>query len=316
LPIPYYHVVFTIDHVFNPLIWRNQKEMYNVLIQVAAQLLKAYGKSELGGEIGFTMVLHTWGQQMQRHVHGHYIVTGGALVSSERGGYRWRAAKQNFLFDAEQFSLDFRGAFCERVGQLWEEGELDTGEGKMEVGRMLEEARGKRWNVYFQPPIGDKEKLLDYLGRYVYRIAMSNHRIVKVADGQVSFEFYDNRDEGKKKVKTMSAVNFIGMFLMHVLPRQFMRIRHFGLHHGSSRKKLKEARKLLGLPRELPVMMKLKLIDWLKLILEKDQDPRLCSYCGEGLMLPVHEFGPIPAWRVKLLAIMNIFTRWQPGFAT
>lgn len=89
-----------------------------------------------------------------------------------------------------------------------------------------------------------------------------------------------------------------------------MRIRHFGLHHESSRKKLKEARKLLGLPRELPVMMKLKLI------LETDQDPRLCPYCGEGLMMPIHEFGPIPAWRVKLLAIMNIFMRWQPGFAT
>lgn len=193
---------------------------------------------------------------------------------------------------------------------------MDTGRGELDVEGMLEETRQKRWNVYFQPPIGDKEKLLDYLGRYVYRIAMSNHRIVKVEKGQVSFEYYDNRDEGKKKVKTVGAVEFIGNYLMHVLPKRFVRIRHYGLHHGSCREKLKEARKLLGLPRALPVMLKLKLVDWLMLILKTEEDPRQCQYCGEGLMLPVSEFGPIPAWRLKVLVIMNMFFRWKPGFAT
>jgi uncharacterized OB-fold protein len=313
LPIPYFHVVFTIDHVFNPLVWRNQEQMYAALIEVAAKLLKAYGQAELGGELGFTLVLHTWGQKMQRHLHAHFIVTGGALVC-EQEGYRWQAAKENFLFDAQAFSQDYRAAFCRQVRSMWHRGVLETDD--LDVEAMLAKAQSQRWNVYFQPPVSGQEKLLDYLGRYVYRIAMSNHRIVNVADGQVTCEYYDNQDEGKLKTMTVSAVDFIGMFLQHVLPRRFVRIRHFGLHHASCREKLQEARQLLGLPRALPIILKLKLLDWLMLILESEQDPRLCPYCGEGLMLPIHEFGPIPAWRVKLLVIMAMITKWKPAFVT
>jgi hypothetical protein len=313
LPIPYFHVVFTIDHVFNPLVWRNQAQIYTALIQVAAQLLKAYGQKYLGGEMGFTVVLHTWGQKMQAHLHVHFIVTGGALVSTAEG-YRWQAAKHNFLFDATQFSKDFRGAFCERVRQLWQAGKLDTGEASLDVESMLQKATNQNWNVFFQPPVSGTQNLLDYLGRYVYRIAVSNHRIVNVQAGKVTFEYYDNQEGGKLKRLTVSAVDFIGLFLMHVLPRRFVRIRHFGLHHPSCRGKLQQARKLLGLPFELPVMLKLKLLDWLMLILDTDQDPRLCPYCGEGLMLVIHEFGPIPAWRVKLLALIAVISRWKPAF--
>lgn len=312
LPIPYFHVVFTIDHVFNPLVWRNQKRMYEALIAVAAQLLKQYGQDKLGGELGMTMVLHTWGQQMQRHLHVHFIVTGGALVTTETG-YRWQAAKANFLFDAVEFSQAYRGAFCRQVLKLWQTGQLDDGGGQLAVGEMVAHALGQRWQVYFQPPVSSQEKLLDYLGRYVYRIAMSNHRIVQVADGQVSFEYYDNRVGGQLKTRTVSAVDFIGLFLQHVLPRRFVRIRHFGLHQASCREKLQAARQLLGLPRELPIMLKLKLLDWLMLILKTDQDPRLCPYCGAGLMLVIHEFEPLPAWRVKLLSILEVFTRWKPA---
>jgi hypothetical protein len=197
---------------------------------------------------------------------------------------------------------------------MWHRGVLETDD--LDVEAMLAKAQSQRWNVYFQPPVSGQEKLLDYLGRYVYRIAMSNHRIVNVADGQVTCEYYDNQDEGKLKTMTVSAVDFIGMFLQHVLPRRFVRIRHFGLHHASCREKLQEARQLLGLPRALPIILKLKLLDWLMLILESEQDPRLCPYCGEGLMLPIHEFGPIPAWRVKLLVIMAMITKWKPAFVT
>jgi hypothetical protein len=109
LPIPYFHVVFTIDHVFNPLVWWNQEVMYAHLIETAAQTLKAYGRKYLGGELGFTLVLHTWGQSLQKHPHLHFIVTGGALVETA-DGYRWQAAKHNYLFPAEEFSHDFRTA--------------------------------------------------------------------------------------------------------------------------------------------------------------------------------------------------------------
>ena len=315
LPIPYFHVVFTIDHIFNPLVWRNQKKMYNLLIEKAVEKLKEYGKIYLGGELGITMVLHTWGQKMQPHVHGHFIVTGGALVC-EGEEYRWAAAKRKFLFPVTRLSKDFRVAFCEGVRKLWTAGKLETGKEDLKVAERLEEASQKDWQVYIQPPIKGSDQLLDYLGRYVNRIAISNHRIVKVAKGKVTFEYYDNRDSGKLKTMTLTAIDFIGNFLMHVLPRRFVRIRHFGLHHSSCRKKLKQARKLLGLPRELPVMLKLTLIDWLMTILEPEEDLDRCPRCGEGRLVVIREFGPVPAWRVKLMRILGQFMRWKGVFAT
>lgn len=315
LPIPYFHVVFTIDHIFNPLVWRNQKMLYNLLIEKAVEKLKEYGIKYLGGELGITMVLHTWGQKMQPHVHGHFIVTGGALVR-EGEEYRWAAAKRKFLFPATQLSKDFRVAFCEGIRKLWIAGKLETGKEDSKVAEMLEEASQKDWQVYIQPPLKGADQLLDYLGRYVNRIAISNHRIVKAAKGKVTFEYYDNRDSGKLKTMTLTALDFIGNFLMHVLPRRFVRIRHFGLHHSSCRKKLKRVRKLLGLPRELPVMLKLTLIDWLMTILEPEEDLDSCPRCGEGRLVVIREFGPVPAWRVKLMRILGQCMRWKGVFAT
>lgn len=311
LPIHYYHIVFTIDHVFNPLVWRNKKKLYNHLCRTAAKLLKEYGRRYLGGELGFTMVLHTWGQTMQQHPHVHVMVTGGALVK-EGNGYRWQKAKQTFLFPVKELSADFRRVFCAGVKSLTEEGELDTDDGHLDVAAMVKEAESKDWEVYIQPPQEGKEKLLDYLGRYVARIAMSNHRIVKVERGKVSFEYYDNRDGGKLKVMTLTAVEFIRRFLLHVLPNRLMRIRHYGLHHGSCRAKLERARRLLGLIAAIPVTVKLKLLDWLKDIL--GEDPRKCPHCGQGSMVKVRTFGPISKWRLKLAPVVGLFQRW--GLAT
>ncbi|MGB7875130.1 MAG: transposase, partial [Anaerolineales bacterium] len=235
LPIPYFHVVFTIDHVFNPLVWWNQEVMYAHLIKTAAQILKTYGQKYLGGEIGFTMVLHTWGQSIQRHPHLHFMVTGGALVHTA-DGYRWQPAKNKFLFPAEQFSLDFRRAFCAGVQKLCQEGCLNVRDGNLDVAGMLRKANAKNWEVFIQPPLYGPEKLIDYLGRYVFRIAISNHRILGLNNGLVRFSYFDNREDGKHKQMILPAVEFIGRFLSHVLPERFVRIRHFGLHHGSCRR--------------------------------------------------------------------------------
>ena len=312
LPIQYYHVVFTIDHLFNPLVWHNQERLYTLLIQVAARLLKQYGQTYLGGEIGFTLILHTWGQSMQPHPHVHFIVTGGALVNAAEG-YRWQPAKRKFLFPVKMLSKDFRQAFCADVRQLWQEEKLDTMDGKLDVAGMLAEAESKDWEVYIQAPPCGLEKLLDYLGRYVFRIAISNHRILAVERGTVTFEYYDNRRDGALKQMTLPAEEFIRRFLLHVLPEHFVRIRHFGLHHGSCRARLQQARRLLGLPSELPIPIKLKLLDWLKKVLQSEEDPRLCPFCRQGIMVPLREFGPLSGWRASLFPLLG--TCMRLGFA-
>jgi len=314
LPIPYFHVVFTIDHVFNPLVWLNQEVMYAHLIEAAAQTLKAYGWQYLGGELGFTLVLHTWGQSLQKHPHAHFMVTGGALVETA-GGYRWQAAKHNYLFPVQEFSRDFRAAFCSGVQKLWQAGSLNTCAGNLDVAGMLHKAEATDWEIFIQAPLYGAEKLIEYLGRYIFRIAISNHRILDVQHGQVTFQYYDNREgnkfKGQLKQMTLPAVEFIGRFLSHVLPSRFVRIRHFGLHHGSCRKKLQHARRLLGLPMQLPLILKLKLIEWLKQILQTETDPRLCPVCKKGLLLPSRQFAPVSAWRQQLLPLLAFFERWK-----
>jgi hypothetical protein len=323
LPIHYYHVVFTIDHVFNPLVAFNQKLLFNLFIETAAQLLKEFGRKYLGGEIGFSMVLHTWGQTIQDHLHLHFIVTGGALVSSPTG-YSWNAASREYLFPVELLSNQFRNRFCFEISKRWADGKLNTNDGALDVQAMLTEALSKDWEVYIQAPLYEKEKLIEYLGRYIFRIAISNHRIVAVGKDTVTFKYFDNRNKskqkkmmgkGKEKLMTLPAIEFIRRFLSHVLPNGFVRVRHFGLHHSSCRAKLQQARHVLGLPFELPATLKLKFLDWFKQITGSDEDPRICKFCGKGLMLPVREFGPVHGWRLKLISYLEVFASWRNAFA-
>ena len=322
LPIHYFHVVFTLDHVFNRLVAFNQKLLFNLFIEVAAQLLKEFGQKYLGGEIGFSMVVHTWGQTMQEHLHIHFIVTGGALVStgstqrvSSPTGYSWKAADHKFLFPVKLLSNQFRNRFCFALSQLWVDGKLNTNDSALDVQGMLTEALSKNWEVYIQAPLYDKEKLIEYLGRYIFRIAISNHRIVAVGKDTVTFKYFDNRDDGKEKLMTLHVFEFIRRFLSHVLPDGFVRVRHFGLHHSSCRAKLQHARRLLGLPFELPPILKLKFLDWFKKIIGSDDDPRLCKFCGIGWMLPVREFEPLRGWRLTLVSWLEVFRSWKFAFA-
>jgi len=320
LPIHYYHVVFTIDHVFNDLVAFNQKLLFNLFIEVAARLLKEFGQKYLGGEIGFSMVLHTWGQTMQEHLHIHFIVTGGALVyptgtMSSATGHSWNPASHKFLFPVKLLSNQFRNRFCFELSKLWTDGELNTNDGALDVQSMLQQALSQKWEVYIQSPLYDKEKLIEYLGRYIFRIAISNHRIVAVRKDTVTFKYYDNRDEGKEKLMTLSAMEFIRRFLSHVLPDGFVRVRHFGLHNAACRAKLQQARRVLGLPFELPAILKLKFLDWFKKITGSDEDPRICKFCGKGLMLPVREFPPQHGWRRTITSWLEVFSSWRNAFA-
>jgi hypothetical protein len=236
------------------------------------------------------------------------------LVSTPHG-YRWQAAKPKYLFDALELSKDFRRRFCQGVRQLSQAGSLVTNEGQLDVTHMIATAEAKDWEVFIQPPLYGVEKLIEYLGRYIFRIAISNHRIVSVKGDQVTFKYFDNRDQGKPKQMTLSAMEFIRRFLSHVLPARFVRIRHFGLHHGSCRAKLQQARRVLGLPFQLPIILKLKFLDWFKQIMKSEADPRICKFCGKGLMLPIREFGPVFGWRLKFHSFLGLVTSWKNAFA-
>jgi hypothetical protein len=212
-------------------------------------------------------------------------------------------------------SNQFRNRFCFALSQLWADGKLNTNDDALDVQAMLNQALSKNWEVYIQKPLYDKEKLIEYLARYIFRIAISNHRIVAVGKDTVTFKYFDNRDDGKEKLMTLPVFEFIRRFLSHVLPDGFVRVRHFGLHHSSCRTKLQHARRILGLPFELPITLKLKFLDWFKQITMSDDDPRICKFCGKGLMLPIREFPPLHGWRLKIHSFLDAFTSWKNAFA-
>ena len=247
------------------------------------------------------------------------VSTGSTQRVSSPTGYSWNAASRAYLFPVELLSNIFRNRFCFEILQLWQAGELETNDGALNVADMVRHALSQDWEVYIKKPLYDKEKLIEYLGRYIFRIAISNHRIIAVGKDTVTFKYFDNQDktqeQAPQKLMTLPALEFIRRFLSHVLPDGFVRVRHFGLHNSSCRAKLQQARRVLGLPFEIPIILKLKFLDWFKKIMQSEQDPRLCKFCGKGLMLPVREFGPVHGWRLKLISWLEVFTSWKNAFA-
>jgi len=166
--------------------------------------------------------------------------------------------------------------------------------------------RSKRWEVYIKRAPEDPRLLIEYLGKYIYRVAISNYRIVSIEKGQVQFTYHDNRDDGKEKVMTLPALEFIRRFLSHVLPPRFVRVRHYGLHHSSKQEELAESRRQLDLPEALPEKPVLYLHEWLSSFLPEEQDPRTCPFCGEGRMFLRSEFGPVTPAKSRLLTLLGI----------
>ncbi|MBK7920021.1 MAG: transposase [Chloroflexi bacterium] len=245
------------------------------------------------------------------------MVTGGALVQTKQGG-KWQPARKQWLFPVKKLSADFRWAFCAGVLALARQGQLVWDEAAMgqTIGEMVASALQQDWEVYIEaPPKGadnrNPETLAEYLGRYMHAIAISNHRILHVGPEGVTFRYRDNRENGAEKEMTLPGVAFIRRFLLHVLPHRFVRIRHYGLHHGLAKADRRQARALLGFGGELPVAAKLHLLDWLKSFLE--EDPNLCPRCGQGQMRTVREFGPVIGWRAVVARLLGMPTRAQPA---
>ena len=259
LPVPYFHNVFTIPHELNPLALRNKKVVYDILFAAASETLQTFAadaKRGLDGRLGFTAVLHTWDQRLRLHLHLHCVIAGGALSPDSK---QWTNARRNFLFPVKALSKVFRGKFISRLRTAFVAAEL-TFPGRIapratekEFAQLLGRLREKNWVVYSKAPFAGPEKVLDYLGRYTHRVAIANHRIADVGGEHVTFHYRDRADGNRRKRCTVTAEEFIRRFLLHVLPKSYCRIRHFGfLASRAKGRGLARCRELLGLPPEIP----------------------------------------------------------------
>ena len=253
LPVPYFHVVFTLPHLLNPLLRVNQRALYNLLFQAAAQTLQEFARdpTHLGAEIGITAVLHTWGQTLTGHVHVHCIVTGGGLTTD---GRQWRSCRRRFLFAVKALSKILRGKYRAGLSRLRAQHHLCFAGASAPLAddsaweAFLKQLYRTPWVVYSQPPFGGPQQVLKYLSRYTHRVAISNERLVFVGNGVVRFRYKDYSCGGTTKVMELRAEEFLRRFLLHVVPPHFVRIRHFGLLANRCRQdKLARCRQILAL---------------------------------------------------------------------
>jgi hypothetical protein len=253
LPVPYYHVVFTLPQQIGRLALQNAKQIYTILFRAASQTLleTAAEPRLLGASIGFLAVLHTWGQNLHLHPHLHCVVPGGGISLD---GSRWIACrKSSFFLPVRVLSHRFRKKFLHQLGQAFHKGMLRfSGElrplADLAAFRTLcEKAARLDWVVHVKPPFGGPERVLKYLARYTHRVAISNHRLRSLDQGRVTFEWKDYADRSRTKNMTLDAVEFIRRFLLHVLPSGMVRIRQFGFLANRVRKeKLDRCRTLLA----------------------------------------------------------------------
>ncbi len=244
LPVPYFHVVFTLPHALNNLILQNNRALLCLLFHSVSQTLLKFGHGQFGGKTGFLSILHTWDQRLGAHYHLHVVVPAGAL--SNDGG-RWIHASRTFLYPVRALGKVYRGKFISGMKKLW--ASLRQPFDAVPLKDLLRQLYGKPWNVYSKRPFGDPEAVLAYLGRYTHRVAISNHRIVDVSDGHVTFEYRDRRDGDAVKTQRLPGVAFMRRFLLHVLPVGFMRIRHYGFFANRFRKSsLQVIRAFLNVP--------------------------------------------------------------------
>lgn len=250
LPTEYFHVVFTVPEAIAAIAFYNKKLLYDILFQTTAQTLLQIAADRLGVTLGFFCVLHSWGQNLHFHPHLHCVVPGGGLSVD---GQRWISARRRFLLPVRLLSRRFRRLFLEALekayaqGQLQFFGELEPLRDPQAFADYLAPLRKKEWVVYAKPPFGGPQHVIDYLGRYTHRVAISNHRLLSMEDGRVSFAWKDYRDAGKDKVMTVAAEEFIRLFLQHALPTGFQRIRYYGFLANCHRaEKLPLCRRLLA----------------------------------------------------------------------
>jgi len=296
LPVPYFHLVFTLPHDLNGLIGQCPRAIYEMLFGAVSATLTEFAANPrwLGGTAAFTLMLHTWKQDLGRHVHVHALVPGGALCTDGK----WVAAKRGFLFPITALSEVFRGKFVAALKAARQGGKLRAQAPLKDAAweALLARLYVHDWVVYAKHSLGGPEQVLDYLGRYTHRVAISNERILGMDEDTVSLRVRDWAHGNRRRTIGVPAQTFIERFLLHVLPKGFKRIRHYGLI-GPAHKatKLSQARAALSAPVPDPVvvesvqafMHRIHRLEWLR-----------CPHCGKGQFVPTAPIAPAP---VRLL---------------
>jgi hypothetical protein len=292
LDVPYFHVVFTVPAEIEVIAFQNQTVVYDILFRAASETLCtiAADPEHLGAQIGFLGVLHTWGQNLQHHPHIHFLVPGGGIAPD---GQRWIACRPGFFLPVRVLSRMFRGRFLHDLQKAFTAGELSFFCAHHHLHepaafrRHLSPAWKTDWVVYAKPPFAGPRQVLDYVGRYTHRVAISNNRLMSIDDGKVRFRWKDYRDGSRQKTMTLKAEEFIRRFLIHVLPDGFHRIRYFGFLGNCHRaRKLERCRDLLGMEPSLPAAAPPAdyrdrfeaLVGW---------SLRECPHCRTGLMVVI-----------------------------
>lgn len=292
LPVEYYHVVFTLPGEAAELALVNRAALYDLLFQSAAATLRevAANPKRLGAQVGVLMVLHTWGQNLHHHPHVHAVVTGGGLSCDARGSVpdspRWAPCRKGFFLPVRVLSRVFRGKYLEGVRKLFDAGQLKLPGRWRELAdpsafsRWLTPLYHQDWVVYAKRPFGGPTQVLKYLARYTHRVAISNSRLVDVADGRVSFRYKDYADAHRSKTMTLTADEFLRRFVQHVLPKGFVKVRHYGLLANRCREE------------RLALCRRLLLVENVRAALPEgaaDKDPieasRCCPHCGSQRMV-------------------------------
>lgn len=281
----YFHVVFTVPQQLHLLIYQNQKLLYNLLYKAVSETLFALSRDRkyLGAQPGFFCVLHTWGQNLHYHPHLHVVVMAGGLNSINQ----WQSSSKKFFIPVRVLSKMFRGKYLHYLRQYYRQdllnlyGQLEQFRDEQAFQDLLDSCYEKDWYTYCKQPFSGPLAVIQYLGRYTHRIAISNHRIVRVGEHTVTFTVRDKKDQQGTKHVTLPGMEFIRRFLMHVLPKGFVKIRYYGVLANRNKKtKLALCRTLTASPEYKPRFEGMKTVDILCLLLQRDV--RMCPACGQG----------------------------------
>ncbi len=296
IPVGYFHVVFTLPHELNPLILRNKRPLLNLLFAAVSNTLQTFAADpqwHMEGQLGYLAVLHTWNQKLLDHFHLHCIVPAGVLQDHRT----WKPTRPTYLFKVGSLAKHFRTVYLQLLREAYHSGILifpgtiSSLTDSEAFSQLLNQLSTTNWIVYAKPPFAGPEQILSYLGRYTHRVAISNHRILSVHNGHVTFSYRDRSDHDQVKLLTLDAHEFIRRFLLHILPSGFMKIRHFGfLANSCKNKNLKRIREQLGVCPQKSESQKETIIE--AMLRLTGVDITLCPRCCKGHLVEIASLPP------------------------